>query len=435
MKTAGPAELLQIREWSIITPDTPKAGALLRGRRLDERDRELLASLSGRTSLQVTELREGLSISVGPHVGTLKLAGLRLVIRPKLDIAKLMQMVAYAFELSDMVLTHRDTSYLRQDHGIVDLLGLSLLREAQRIARGGIVPKYQPRIEDLATPRGRFDMRHIATHPRHATLRCAYEELSFDHELNQILAAGLRFSAGVMDSMELRLELARSAERFFGDMSKTRLSTQKLKAAQAGLDRRTSHYRNALMLIDLIHTGSRLGEHHEAGKMPLFSFMLNMNRVFERFLDRYFRENAPANIRVHSQDFRSGVFTYLENAGGWRQPTIRPDFVFRQQEHTIAVADAKYKNRVEHPPSSAELYQLTTYGLAYPMPSPRQVLLLHPLVGEERERPSTLLFAPAAASQQVCIRLVGVPVDRMLEESAGGAGKWWPLQPAAESVG
>jgi hypothetical protein len=67
------------------------------------------------------------------------------------------------------------------------------------------------------------------------------------------------------------------------------------------------------------------------------------------------------------------------------------------------------------------------------MPEPREVLLLHPLARGEFERATTLLFAPAAAGQQVRIRLVGVPVDDILD---GTVTRWWPLPagPSAASV-
>jgi hypothetical protein len=92
---------LHIREWSATTPDSPLAGALLRGVRLTDADRALIGELEGRTSLRFTELRSGLAISVGPHIGTVTLTGLRIAIMPKLRIDHLMRMVAYAFDLSD----------------------------------------------------------------------------------------------------------------------------------------------------------------------------------------------------------------------------------------------------------------------------------------------------------------------------------------------
>ncbi len=421
---------VQIGEWSTITPDSPVVGSVLRGALLSAADRELLAELEGRVSLRITELRTGLAISVGPHIGTVSLSCLRLVVMPKIRIDNLMRMVAYAFELSDLVVTETRSTYATAEHGLIDLLGLSLLRSVERIARGGLLPDYQSRCEDLATPRGRLDMRHISTHPRQATLRCRYDDLTVDHALNQALAAGLRLAAAMMQSADLRLDLARAADRFFGDLTRIRLDAQHLQTLVDGLDRRSSHYRTALTLIALIQHGARLSEHAEAGAMPLSSFMLNMNMLFERFLGRYLRENGPDDVQVSSQEVRSDVFSYLENAAGWNQPTIRPDFVLRRWRTVIAIADAKYKNRHEHPPTSAELYQLTTYGLAYSMPEPREVLLLHPVGPGNAGCAATLLFAPSAAGERVRIRLVGVPLDGLLD---GTVERWWPLDRSGNS--
>ena len=417
---------LRIREWSSLSPDSAGDGALLRGLTLTAADQELLAELEGRSSLRFTELRAGLAVSVGPHIGTVSLSSLRIVIMPKIRIDNLMRLVAYAFDLSDLTVTKTRTAYDTADEGLIDLLGVSLLRAVERIARGGLLPDYQTRNEDLATPRGRLDMRHIGTHPRRATLRCTYDDLTVDHYINQVLAAGLRLASRVMQSADLRLDLARAADRFFGDLTRIDIDAEVLRVMVDGLDRRTSHYRTALTLIALIHQGARLGEHQTAGQMPLSSFTLNMNMVFERFLGRYFRETAPDDVRVSVQDVRSDVFSYLENASGWNQPTIRPDFVFRRRGKVVAVADAKYKNRHEHPPDSDELRQLAIYGLAYAMPEPREVLLVYPLGAGEVDRGTSLLFAPAATPQQVRIRLVGVPVDGLLD---GTVARWWPLAP------
>jgi 5-methylcytosine-specific restriction enzyme subunit McrC len=343
---------------------------------------------------------------------------------PKIRIGNLMRMVAYAFDLSDLLVSEIRTTYAAADHGLIDLLGLSLLRSVERIARGGLLPNYEARNEDLATPRGRLDMRHIATRPRRATLRCTYDDLTVDHELNQLVAGGLRVAAAVMQSVDIRLDLARSADRFFGDLTPTPLDAERLRAAIEGLDRRSSHYRTALTLIALIHGGAQLGEHTAAGTMPLSSFLLNMNLVFERFLGRYLAENCPDDMRISAQDVRSDVFSYLNNSAGWKKPTIRPDFVLRQRDQVIAIADAKYKNRYEHPPTSTELYQLTAYGLAHAMPEPREVLLLHPLASGEMERATTLQFAPPATNQHVRIRLVGVPIDGILDRTVS---RWWPI--------
>ena len=52
---------------------------------------------------------------------------------------------------------------------------------------------------------------------------------------------------------DLRLDLARAADRFFGDLERRALSGDWLEAMLSGLDRRSSHYRTALTLVALIH--------------------------------------------------------------------------------------------------------------------------------------------------------------------------------------
>jgi len=422
MNAARP--VLQIREWSTTTPDHPTDGALLRGLQLTPADRELLDEIGKVSSLKITELRDGISVAVDQHVGTLTLSGVRIVVLPKIRIDNLMSMVFYAFDLSDLALSSTPSTYEASKHGLVDLLGISLLHSVERIARGGLLAVYQSRSDDLPSPRGRIDIRHAATHPRQATLRCTYDELTADHLLNQVIGAGLRLSANVMQNVDLRLDLARSADRLCGDLERITLDNDVLRRAQEQLDRRSSHYKTALHLIALIYAGSRLGEHASAGSMPLSGFMLNMNTVFERFLERYIKSVAPDDIQVVGQDVRSDVFQYLERPKAWRHPTIRPDLVFKRRGLPIAIGDAKYKSRNDHPPSTAELYQLTTYGLSYPMPEPREVLLLHPLGTGESDKRTVLRFAPGAASQEVLIRLVGVPIDDIVE---GKLERWWPL--------
>ncbi|MDP3273836.1 MAG: hypothetical protein Q8Q09_01485 [Deltaproteobacteria bacterium] len=416
--------VLQIREWSRTTPACPHAGALLREARLSESDRALLATLERTASIRFTELRSGLAVAVGSHIGTITLSALRVVIMPKIRIESLMRMVAYAFDLSDLVVRDTESTFAPADHGLMDLLGLSLLRAIDHIARGKILPKYEPHDEDLASPRGRIDMRHLATRARGPTLRCTLDELTRDHPLNQALAAGLRLGAKLMDSDDLRLDLTRTADRLFGDLTPTELDTDSLARLLANLDRRSSHYRSALTLIALLRQGAHLGRHDALGVMPLHSFTLDMNKVFERFLERYLTEHAPPDFEIFTQDQRKGVFRFIENSARWRHPVIKPDLVFCRDGHPIALADAKYKDRHDHPPSTAELYQLTTYGLAYPLPEPRDVLLLHPLTRGTRDHRATLLFAPHSATQPVRIRLVGVPLDELLD---GSLARWWPL--------
>jgi 5-methylcytosine-specific restriction enzyme subunit McrC len=412
-------EEVVLSEWSKVSPSRTGPGQVLYHLRLNENDLKICEEL-GRTSLRLTELREGLGVAVGQHVGTVNLSGVRISIRPKLEFRKLMAMVAYAFELRDFTLSDALADYTTDSHGLADLLGLALLRAVERLTRGGLLPTYLFQDEELSTPRGRIDIRTLATSPPQAKVRCRYEELTIDHLLNRLLRAGLRHASRVVASGDLRLDLARAGDRLFADIGSIQLTNDSFEKAIAGLDRRSRHYHDALTLSALLFANARLERHTERGRVSLSSFLLNMNQVFERFLGRYLSENAPPGVRIETQATRCDVFRYEGREG---QLSIRPDFVITNRGKPIAVADAKYKNRTEHPPSSAELYQLTVYGLAYRMPEPREVLLLYPAAissAPDRERCVSFI---ADSAPRVRIRLVPVPIDGILD---GSVPVWQP---------
>jgi len=52
------------------------------------------------------------------------------------------------------------------------------------------------------------------------------------------------------------------------------------------------------------------------------------------------------------------------------------------------------------------------------------VLMLYPPRNGPRNKHTILFFHPHTRSQQVKIKLVGVPLDEIME---GNARRWWPL--------
>lgn len=417
---------LTFSEWSSVTPDDSE---VLRHCGLNQADRSLLAEIHQKTSLRVEELPQGLRVTVGPHVGTVSLSQLRLVIMPKLRLNALMAMVAYAFEVSDGLLTSGQSEDLTSQYGLIDLLGFALLKAAQRLSRHGLVRHYQERCEELSSPRGRILMHPPNPKKNRPTLYCRFHTLTSDHLLNQTLAAGLRLAATLVQHPKLKPDLTRAAHRvvpnsFFMSLNKATLDT-----ALNTLDRRSNHYRPALSLIAAFVQSSHLNPQSK-GEMPITAFVLDMNRLFEAFITRYLQKQAPSNMIVRSQDVHHGVLTYLDNPNGWKHPTLRPDLVFLHCGKPLAIGDAKYRDHQQNPPSADELYQLVTYGLAYPLPEPRQVFLFYPLPSEQLPQAARLRFAPHKSADLVDIQLVGVPIDEIV------AGEpWWPTFDSAENKG
>ena len=415
---------LELREWTRADPTHPVLGPMLSGKRLTETDRRLLLSLSERCSLRVEERRDGLRVQIGPHVGAVSLNELQILVLPKLPIEKLARLIAYAFRLSDLAMAHSTTALKLDDFGMVDLLAWSLLRAVERVIRAGLLPEYVSETAELASPKGRIDMRALASRPPGVTARCRFEVLTLDHPLNRTLADGLRWTSGLVHDRRLKLDLRRAADRALGHAEPAPLTSLRLRRAVAALDRRSSHYRPAMELLTLLFHGHESGPHLETGRHAIGGFFLDMNVLFERFLTRYLQEHAPAGIEVVGQQARAEVFTYLENPSGWRQPQIRPDLIFKRDGEIVLVADVKYRNRHEHPPSTAELYQLTAYGLSFEMRSTRRVVIFHPLGAGEEDRPAVIRFSPDDHQTRVEIHLCGVPLNALLGEEPVG---WWPL--------
>jgi 5-methylcytosine-specific restriction enzyme subunit McrC len=416
-------ESVFLREWSEATPDACK---VLRKRALSETERRFADRLRQTTSVRVDELRDGLRIATEQHVGTVQLGTLRVAIAPKIKTHHLMAMVAYAFDLGEAHLFNPPVSVGTGDDGLVDLLCIALAREASRIAQRGLARGYVPRSEDIGTVRGRIDLRHWVRHPWRKTLRCTYDDLTSDFEANRVLTAGLRLASTVAGNMQLSADLARLA-RMIGEGLDTAApaTAQRVATALASLDRRTSHYRVALELVHIMVTGAMMDDHMRTGGVTVSSFLLDMNVLFERFVGKVLVASAPRGFGVRSQVSLRGAYQYLSNRAGWPDPLVRPDFMVMRAGVPIALADAKYKDRKRFPPSTADLYQLTAYGLAFELPEPRTVVILHPLGEGDHDLGTELLFAPVGGIGHVSIRLVGVPIDELA--AAGEDARFWPF--------
>lgn len=416
---------IRLHEWSTVGPDDPVQGRHLRSLRLDdERDRMLVEELRARGQLYVEALRSGWRLRSRSSVGTITLGGTRVVILPKIPIEHLVRLLAAAFDLSALTLTDAECQQAVEVGGLADLLGLALLQSTERIARGGLIQNYEPRVEVLGSPRGRIDMNWAARNPRRRRLRCAFDELTLDHALNQILAAGLRVASRLVVGRRLSMDLARAADRLLPNVTRRRLSLDEVMSTLVRLDRRSSHYRPVLSLIALLAQGCGLDQLDGSGSTSLPGFMVDMNRVFERFLERHLQRHAPPGVVVERQGDLSPAFAYRHNPHGWREMRPRVDLLFRRGNEVLCLGDAKYRDHGQQPPRSKEVYQLVVYGLSRAMTMPRRVLLFYP-AKPDADVPTTVLDFRAGSTDQVSVILVGVPLTRIL---SGAEPDWWPAE-------
>ncbi|MGZ4790364.1 MAG: 5-methylcytosine restriction system specificity protein McrC, partial [Ilumatobacteraceae bacterium] len=86
-------------------------------------------------------------------------------------------------------------------------------------------------------------------------------------------------------------------------------------------------------------------------------FFVNMNVVFERFVEARLRQCLRGRVRVEGQA--------ISTLDDHRHVAIQPDLVFRDAGRALFVGDAKYKLAEQGIGRQSDYYQLLAYTTAY----------------------------------------------------------------------
>jgi 5-methylcytosine-specific restriction enzyme subunit McrC len=277
--------------------------------------------------------------------GVLHTPNLRIVLRPKVPRANL-------FLLLDPDAppdTIPDSSGAEPGTEALDFLARRLADAMRARAAAGLRRGYVERADQQPFLQGRLDVaaQSRETPAGRARFHTAREEFSPDlpvHGLAKATAETLLTSPFVTADTRaaLRLAAAGYAEVPAGPVD------------LAALDARPSDADRPLIdLCRLLVKGLRPTD--AAGDATGPGFLLDLERVFERYVERGLR-TAMGSLEVQ----REFVYHAPVPAG---QPTLtgRPDFVFRRGGRVSAVLDAKWK-ALDGPPPAADVHQALAYA-------------------------------------------------------------------------
>jgi 5-methylcytosine-specific restriction enzyme subunit McrC len=189
--------------------------------------------------------------------------------------------------------------------------------------------------------------------------------------------------------------------------------------------RHNKHYRaaHALCWLVLQHVG--LDEALSTGQASVRSFLVDMNRLFERFVERGLAlALAPLNVSVTTQ--RSDSIFWRPDSH-MRYARVRPDCLVNGSKPWARLpVDAKYKRYAERRVDVDDLTQVFLYAYAYRDPRslhPPRAMLIHPSEspGESRQIP---LEVRSVAERHVDAELtvVSVHIPTVLHEAETGGG-------------
>ncbi len=284
----------------------------------------------------------------------------RLVIHPKIPLPNLF-LLLYP---DDPVTVAPDEAAPAPNLEILDFLAGRLARLLTERGAAGLHRGYRERAEEGPFLHGRID---VAAQLREGVgrkdrLHSVRDDFTADVPCNQApKATAERLLASPLLGGRVR-ETLFQALHGFEEVTTAPLTPDVFAAAEA--DRLAEGYRPLLDLCRLL--ADALGPGDVAGATPCPAFLLDMERVFERYVTR-------------------GVMETFAGADGWTaavQQThvvapgveMRPDLTVYRDGRPILVVDAKWK-RPAGAPSPADLYQMLAYCTALGVP---RAVLVYP---------------------------------------------------------
>ncbi len=339
---------------------------------LTESDAEWLTSTHGRhlTLARHSPGRETWLVRAGRVCGIIALpSGRRVYIEPRVPVRNIWTLLGLAGETDSLGWPPGAGETFS---GLVEGVMQMFVREVALLIERGVAIGYRQTDEVLACVRGRLDVqRQVRELPASLDrFACRFAEFTRETPENRVLAAALqvvlRASGG--DS-ELR---ARAAWCLRGIGCTGEVNLQRHDLAAARVSAATRQYRVPLSLARLLLQG--LGAGHRSGgglrgaQTP--SMLVEMPRLFERFVCRTLERSLPPGTRVRY----AGHSRPLDDAS---HAVLTPDAVVEGMTGAVCVVDAKYKPEPtdRHEPSASDIYQMLAYCVGYGV---REAVLLYP---------------------------------------------------------
>ena len=264
-------------------------------------------------------------------VGAARFDGFDLIVRPKAGLQNVFYLMG----------VERPRDWWGKDE--VDLLihddffaGIArlLAHAVERAFRQGVQHGYVERRDPLVALRGRVDLREQFRHPAvQVPVDCRYDDYTPDIKLNQLIRTALArvlrlpgVPGTVRRTLLLQLSMLEQVTpvepdlRWADNWQPTRLDRRYLPAVRL----------STVLLRHLVLSEA-------AGSTRSCSFLVDMNDLFERFIEEGIRKNLQAADRairvIGQQEEHLDIEKLLR---------IRPDLVIKRGTSDIFVLDAKY---------------------------------------------------------------------------------------------
>lgn len=413
----------RIREWT--TCEFP-------GLELGADDRERLRGLRG-GALEVDELRSGLRLRTHAQVGVVQLDAMRLEIVPKLagGITRVGQMIQWTLGVGHLDPLDFPADIDPEGRSLVDVIVALLVRRCEDVLRRGLVTEHREHDDLLPFVRGRFlaDRQVLRRFGRLDRLHCRFDERTADTRDNRLLFGALTVGSRIATDPEVRGAARRLCTLFDERCAPMRADDR----VALSYHRLNAHYRPAHVLAQLVLDAIGLDHLFDAGPVGGYSFLLDMNQLFEAFVERLVTHVVGKHGTVKPQSRDATIL--VRGDTGKKYATVIPDLLVEHGGGARVPIDAKYKRYDHRKLARDDLDQAFLYGYAYATGGEAPLaLLIHPTEA------ATTSFLPLEVRSKAGrppgrLHVVGIPIGACLDELAAGAGAGPNLTALASRLG
>ena len=313
-------------------------------------------------------------LSAHNFVGSVNVAGLQVLVRPKIPLRNLFLLLEVGLRERDW---HDEAALFETTGDLLPALVSFLARTTETTLARGLYHSYREQRDRLTALRGRVDVARQFSQPGVVVpTACRFTEFTADLVENSYLKAAVSRSlrvAGVqpVDRRRLMQHLVTLEE--VSDVRHHHRDHNRVV-----FTRLNAHYKPALRLARLVLANLTLQD--VVGQTQASSFMLDMNELFERFVTERLRRALRGRLEVKDQHRDR-----LDHGG---TVAIKPDLVFRAGGSPTFVADVKYKLTDDSAAGrQADYYQLLAYTTALDLPEGVLIYCLDASRGSETDKP------------------------------------------------
>ena len=327
---------------------------------------ELRALTAAELHIQVTPSTDeagAFTLRPSSHIGAVNIGDLAVVIRPKIPIDRVMFLITYSMDPRHW---RKNSVQLTRDDGILEAIVFAFTHHTRQAIRRGLLRGYRWEEDALNTVRGRIRFGDQVQRRFDIPLpvEVAFDEFTEDIEKNRLLKAAIeRLGHTFIRSRAARQEVRRLRPSF----SAVRLGSYRRGAVpEVRYTRLDEHYRPAVELARLILDNSSL--ELQGGEVTGAAFLIDMNKVFERFL--YVALGESLGLTDRQWRYEEGLTLDEQGHIG-----MKPDFSWWPAVGTgdgsppLFVGDAKYKKPEGEGFEHADIYQMLAYCTAADLPS------------------------------------------------------------------